>query len=185
MVKGAFWKVGLGAVLLLLVSAAPGWCDSVSIALTSSSGGVYVYGLVPPSPSFVAYGGDLISFTGLSGVTGASTSVYPPPTPFILVSYTATSAVFEIDPSISTISFAPYIVAPTNDWAINSSVLTLGTIDWTISGPGITTPISGTVLGPVAATLTPEPSSAALMLLGIGLVLVMRKRIAQGLPQAN
>jgi hypothetical protein len=36
---------------------------------------------------------------------------------------------------------------------------------------------------PVAAT--PEPSSVALMLLGVGLVFVMRKRIGQGLPQAT
>ena len=32
---------------------------------------------------------------------------------------------------------------------------------------------------------TPEPSSVALMLLGVGLVFVMRKRIAQRLPQAS
>jgi PEP-CTERM motif len=32
---------------------------------------------------------------------------------------------------------------------------------------------------------TPEPGTAVLMLIGIGLVLVMRKRIAKGLPQAT
>jgi hypothetical protein len=32
---------------------------------------------------------------------------------------------------------------------------------------------------------TPEPSSVALMLLGIGIVFLMRKRIGQGLPQAS
>jgi hypothetical protein len=31
----------------------------------------------------------------------------------------------------------------------------------------------------------PEPSSVALMLLGVGLVFVMRKRIGQRLPQAG
>ncbi len=36
-----------------------------------------------------------------------------------------------------------------------------------------------------APVAVPEPSSGALMLMGIGLVLVMRKRIAQGLPQAT
>ena len=35
------------------------------------------------------------------------------------------------------------------------------------------------------ATVAPEPSSFALMLLGVGLVFVMRKRIGQGLPQAS
>jgi len=41
--------------------------------------------------------------------------------------------------------------------------------------------------GPLAfaAVATPEPSSYALMLLGVGLVFVMRKRIGQGLPQAS
>jgi hypothetical protein len=32
---------------------------------------------------------------------------------------------------------------------------------------------------------TPEPSSAGLMLLGVGLVFVMRKRIGHGLPRAS
>ena len=35
------------------------------------------------------------------------------------------------------------------------------------------------------STSMPEPSSVALMLLGVGLVLVMRKRIGQRLPQAS
>jgi PEP-CTERM motif-containing protein len=37
---------------------------------------------------------------------------------------------------------------------------------------------------PASATV-PEPSSIALMLLGVGLLFVMRKRIGQGLPQAS
>jgi len=36
-----------------------------------------------------------------------------------------------------------------------------------------------------SATSVPEPSSVALMLLGVGLVFVMRKRIGQRLPQAS
>jgi hypothetical protein len=58
------------------------------------------------------------------------------------------------------------------------------------SGQTIDTPLGGSVqeddgalaFAPVAA---PEPSSVALMLLGVGLVFVMRKRIGQGLPQAS
>jgi hypothetical protein len=36
-----------------------------------------------------------------------------------------------------------------------------------------------------AAVTAAEPSSVALMLLGVGLMFVMRKRIGQGLPQAS
>lgn len=36
-----------------------------------------------------------------------------------------------------------------------------------------------------AAVTAPEPSSVALMLLGVGLLFVMRKRIGQHLPQAS
>jgi len=36
-----------------------------------------------------------------------------------------------------------------------------------------------------AVVAAPQPSSVALMLLGVGLVLVMRKRIGQRLPQAS
>jgi hypothetical protein len=41
--------------------------------------------------------------------------------------------------------------------------------------------------GTITPTITPapEPSSVALMLLGVGLVFVMRKRIGQRLPQAS
>jgi PEP-CTERM motif len=41
---------------------------------------------------------------------------------------------------------------------------------------------SGTVSFAPVAVVTPEPSSVALMLLGVALVSVMRKRIALGLP---
>jgi hypothetical protein len=56
-----------------------------------------------------------------------------------------------------------------------------------VAGPPVLTTIlftdiTGTIAPAVAA---PEPSSVALMLLGVGLVFVMRKRIGQRLPQAS
>lgn len=39
--------------------------------------------------------------------------------------------------------------------------------------------------GNLTFTLVPEPGTVSLMLSGIGLVLVMRKRIAEGLPKVN
>jgi hypothetical protein len=43
----------------------------------------------------------------------------------------------------------------------------------------------GTLSFALGAVAAPEPGTSALMLLGIGLVLMMRKRIARGLPQAT
>jgi len=60
-----------------------------------------------------------------------------------------------------------------------------GTFDtgptWAFSGSG-TAPYGS---GGVCFTSVPEPSSVALMLLGVGAVFVMRKRRGQGLPQAS
>ena len=49
--------------------------------------------------------------------------------------------------------------------------------------PGDTPPFSGTYTGFIVTA--PEPSSLALMLAGIGLLPLMRKRIGQRLPQAS
>ena len=56
--------------------------------------------------------------------------------------------------------------------------------DMIILGPQASHPADSGVLSfsPVAA---PEPSSAGLMLLGVGLVFVLRKRIGQRLPSAS
>ena len=43
----------------------------------------------------------------------------------------------------------------------------------------------GFVAGPTGAVTAPEPSSVALMVLGLGLVFVTRKRIGQSFPQAS
>ena len=52
------------------------------------------------------------------------------------------------------------------------------------TGKGVIAPLDGGTLV-FAAVAAPEPSSYALMLLGVGLVLVMRKRTGQRLPQAS
>jgi PEP-CTERM motif len=56
-----------------------------------------------------------------------------------------------------------------------------------VTGPPGNEPILTISSGSIspATTATPEPSSVALMLLGVGSVFVMRKRIGQGLPQAS
>jgi hypothetical protein len=49
--------------------------------------------------------------------------------------------------------------------------------------PSDTPPFSGAYTGFIVTA--PEPSSVALMLLGVGLVFAMRKRVGQRLPQAS
>jgi PEP-CTERM motif len=171
------WKVGLGAVLLLLVSAASGWCDSVSINLVSSIGGLYDYGLtLPGNSSFTLFVGDLVSFTGLSGVTGAVAL----DSTFNVDSFTATMATFKQAHQANFSAGAlPFTFI---EWEIDSSVLTLGTINWSIAEASGGT-LSGTMQGPVATT--PEPGTSSLMLIGVGLVFLVRKRIAQGMPTAT
>ena len=54
------------------------------------------------------------------------------------------------------------------------------------STPGTyVSPVLDTLVVTSAVAAAPEPSSVALMLLGVGLVFVMRKRIGQRLPQAS
>ena len=54
-----------------------------------------------------------------------------------------------------------------------------------LSIPTISVPIEDIGTLSFAPVATPEPSSIALMLTGVGLVFVMRKRIGQALPQAK
>jgi hypothetical protein len=57
-----------------------------------------------------------------------------------------------------------------------------GTGFWGVDGDGhVYTIESG---NQIIATATPEPDTSSLMLIGIGFVFVMRKRIGKGLPQA-
>ena len=74
-------------------------------------------------------------------------------------------------------------------WNISNGLLSI--TDVTSSNPVLapivlTFPTSneGGLIVP-ATVPAPEPSSVALMLLGVGLLLVMRKRIGQGLPRAS
>jgi hypothetical protein len=53
------------------------------------------------------------------------------------------------------------------------------------SGPSCEPDVSLTGMTALAPSPTPEPGTSSLMLIGIGLLLVMRKRIAQGLPLAT
>jgi hypothetical protein len=72
----------------------------------------------------------------------------------------------------------------TDGFSFESTSNQVGTIQYAFSATsnGAGDSGKGLVAGP---TTVPEPSSVALMLLGVGLVFVMRKRIGQRLPQAR
>ena len=57
--------------------------------------------------------------------------------------------------------------------------------DYSTPGTYVSPNFAHDTLVVTAAVAAPEPSSVALMLLGVGLVFVMRKRVGQGLPQAS
>lgn len=174
MLKGAFWKVGLGSAMLLLVSAVPGWCDPVSLVLASNSGGVYDYSLTFGSTTVSFFPGDGISLSLMNGVTGASVD----PGSLLFLGFAsgylgATSTATTADFIVSAGDDA-YITGPGTfgTLVVDSSVLTLGTINYSILTEQGT--FTGTAQGPVSAvTATAEPSSLALLLTGMtALVLI-------------
>jgi hypothetical protein len=120
----------------------------------------------------------------------------PPPTgSFVWDSTTSTWNSFSIDWDGLVFNFAPLFpnlgaLPTTGTWRANANVtLEIFAIGQTIQS--ITTPpipinlAQGTYSVTETVVGAPEPSSVALMLLGVGLVFVMRKRIGQGLPQAS
>lgn len=179
----AFCKAGLGAALLLLVSASSAWCTaapSASLVLTSHSGGVYDYSLVIGTTSISFFPGDGFTLSNMSGVTGASvlsgSYLYLGfASGYLGASSTATTAVFTDGNDDAYFTGPPYTFGTL---VVDSSVLTLGTIDYSIqTQQGLFT---GTTLGPVSPVgATPESSSLALLLVGIsalGLIMGLARR---------
>jgi hypothetical protein len=175
-------KAALAVMLALLFAVAPARCDSTNVNLVSSTGGMYAYTLVLVRTAGLSFSpGDTLTLTDLAGVTGAST---PFPSLFS-ASSTSTSASAE-DTHLTVSAPGGITLTISQILTVDSTSLRIGTIDWELSGPGFSTPLTGTTEGPVsAAVAAPEPSSVALMLAGIGLLPLMRKRIGQRLPQAS
>src|SRR5215469_13920811 len=121
-----------------------GW--ATAITLESSSGGVYDYGITVDAQSQLLFSpNDTITLSGLSGVTGASTSGNLGA--FFSGSFTPTSATFvdccSVDLNNSgTGNNTPFTFGTL---VVDSSVLTLGTVNYSAETSGGT--LTGTVQG--------------------------------------
>jgi hypothetical protein len=154
---GVLMKAALAAMLALAFAVAPARCDSANLSLSSSAGGAYIYDLSVSSVGSITFGpGDTLTLTGLAGVTGASAPLFG-----FSASSTSTTASAEIVQITETFG-GP--VGFDGVLTVDSTSLTIGTVEWELSGPDFSTPITGTTEGPVAA---PEPGTIGLALIGL------------------
>ena len=184
MFKKVFSRIAVVFVLTAFGGASAAWCDSLS--LLSSGSGLYTYGLDVTSYSLSFGMGQTLTLSGLSGVTGASVSGILASSGWTVESFTSSSVTFvQSEFGLAGFQSGSQGVATFGAFTVDSSVLTLGTVEY--SGQGYTsssptanlTPadLSGTVQGPVS---TPEPSSLFLLIGGLatlGLV-ALRSRFA-------
>lgn len=160
----------LGLALLLTASQL---CSAATIALTSSSNGVYDYGLNTTSSGIIFSKGQTITLSGLSGVTGALVSGTLSLADFTVQSFSSTSVVFA-----ETAREADFGGPATfGTLVVDSSVQTTGIVDYSVVTANEGT-LAGTTQGPVPA---PEPGSMLLLgvvLLAFTALAALRKRTA-------
>jgi hypothetical protein len=162
----------IGSILVLsglLIAARAAQADSV--VLTSQGAGVFGYGLEldPGSIPIMAVNGDTLTFTGLSGVTGASAASGIGFT----ATFTATTVTFtETGGGASTPSNpgTTQLILP-DFFFIDSADTTVGNVSYVAVTSDLGT-LTGTALGPVpppvVTSAVPEPST--LILAGSGLL---------------
>jgi hypothetical protein len=180
------------AVLILAVAAPMAHADTFSFSFSNTIGN---------TPGTVT---GTLTFTGTGTFTGqAATAITLTSTPSAYTSQLPISdfTVSEIANSFSAVGGVITAANLNLEWTDGTTFTdtlglqsTVGNANALLTGPVPTgfpfTATTENIDGLSGVTFTdistvPEPSSVALMLLGVGLLLVLRKRIGQGLPQAS
>jgi hypothetical protein len=178
---GSMRSFKLGSILVLsvlLIAVRASRADSV--VLTSQGVGVYGYGLEldPGSGGIMAVNGSTLSFTGLSGVTGASaasdigfTATFTPTT--VTFTETGGGASTPNNPGSTPVILPDFFF-------IDSADTTVGNVSYVAITSNQGT-LTGTALGPVTpAPTVPEPSTLILAGSGLlGLAGVARRKFVQ------
>src|SRR5215831_3521967 len=123
----------LATVAVVLAAAQWGFAASITL-LPSSGGGVYDYELTLVGSEHVGFGldpGTTITLSGLSGVTGASVE-FPLNTVFSVKSFNPSSVVYVT-------ALGATLIDSVGTLVVDSSVLTLGIVDFSIGTAGGTT----------------------------------------------
>ena len=131
---------------------------------------VYDYGLTVAPFEHVSFNKNAtITLSGLSGVTGASTLSGLSDGGFTVSSLTQSSAVYA-QTVLANAGFTNPSTSPTTTGTlvVDSSVLTLGTVDFSTETTGGT--VRGTTEGPVAPVAVPVPEPTSLVLLATALL---------------
>jgi hypothetical protein len=163
------WVVVCSALFAATAAASP----SIVLDPNSPGHGVFWYDLAVPDATGATFNnGDVISFSGMSGVTSAA-AVEEVSTDFgASVSFTPTKVIFTADvaPFSPSDTFPFDQGAPYSHFEIDPPSSTVGTITWSIQTAAGT--FSGTVLGPVGP-LTSAPEPKTLMGFGFGLIALL------------
>lgn len=193
--KAAFCKIAVALAVIVLGTAGGARADGVGLQsikqFRGSNNVEYVYGLSTTCSNSGAGAGrctklifkqdQTVTISGLSGVTGASVGGALA-SAFAVESVTPTSVTFQMDLTDCShtgagagrqcqISVSGLF---TGDFDVDSTVHTLGTVDWSAQtlNQGA---LSATTEGPVGSVPAPEPSSLLLVLAGAGLVFALGK----------